>query len=184
LLPEGAVDAVFRFSITSLGTGLSENSLVVYCPLLQKGDRTRQHFFVRKNGFIADGWSSIIFLSDIVKVFPNVKYKKKMSLKSRFMSQSNYKKKIHRWNLIYAGGIFFFQVIAKSATSDSFPVLQTDGLLGNNFHLFYTVVRHKPFYSFRLLAYPCLTINNVGLLPDPKHLMPSQACRHERLPLL
>jgi hypothetical protein len=63
--PEGAVDAVLLgfqlllWELVYLKTLLSN----VYCPLLQKGDRTRQHFFVRKNGFaIADiGWSSIIF---------------------------------------------------------------------------------------------------------------------------
>jgi hypothetical protein len=46
----------YGFSITSLGTGLSENSLVErLLSIASKGDRTRQHFFVRKNGFaIAD----------------------------------------------------------------------------------------------------------------------------------
>jgi hypothetical protein len=57
LCTEGAVDAVLLgfqlllWELVYLKTLLSN----VYCPLLQKGDRTRQHFFVRKNGFaIAD----------------------------------------------------------------------------------------------------------------------------------
>jgi hypothetical protein len=54
--PEGAVDAVLLGFQLLLGTGLSENSLVErLLSIASKGDRTRQHFFVRKNGFaIAD----------------------------------------------------------------------------------------------------------------------------------
>jgi hypothetical protein len=75
--PEGAVDAVllgFQLLLWEL-VYLKTVERTVHC--FKKGDRTRQHFFVRKNGY-SDiyGWSSIIFLSDIVKVFPNVKYKK------------------------------------------------------------------------------------------------------------
>jgi hypothetical protein len=75
--PEGAVDVLLGFQLllwelVYLKTLLSN----VYCPLLQKGDRTRQHFFVRKNAIADIRMVFNYFLSDIVKVFPNVKYKK------------------------------------------------------------------------------------------------------------